>query len=122
MSLARRNLLREKTRFALSVTGVALAEMLVLLLGGFLSGIDRQISAYLDQAPGSVVVAQAGVRDLLLGTSLLPPETGEAVDTTEGVESAASVIVTSCTARIPVTTITVLTRKIPKGARSKTSA
>lgn len=92
MSLARRNLLREKTRFALSVTGVALAEMLVLLLGGFLSGIDRQISAYLEQAPGSVVVAQAGVRDLLLGTSLLPPGTGEAVDATEGVEQAVPIL------------------------------
>lgn len=61
MSIALRNLLKDKTRFALSVIGVALAVMLILLLGGFLSGMNTQITAYLDHAPGSVVVAQDGV-------------------------------------------------------------
>lgn len=73
MSLALHNLLKDKTRFALSVSGVALAVLLILLLGGFLSGMNAQITAYLDHAPGSLVVAQDGVRNLLGATSLLPP-------------------------------------------------
>ncbi|MBI3764012.1 MAG: ABC transporter permease [Chloroflexi bacterium] len=75
MSLARRNLFKDKTRFALSVGGVALAVMLILLLNGLLQGMNAQISAYLEHAPGSLVVAQDGVRNLLGATSLLPPGT-----------------------------------------------
>lgn len=72
MSLALRNLFKDKTRLALSVGGVALAVMLILLLDGILIGLYGQISAYLDHAPGSIVVAQDGVRNLLGATSLLP--------------------------------------------------
>ncbi len=72
MSLAFRNLLQDKTRFALSVSGVALAVLLILLLSGFLSGMNTQITAYLAHAPGSLVVAQSGVKNLLGATSLLP--------------------------------------------------
>src|SRR5512143_2008960 len=74
MNLARRNLIQDKTRFALSVLGVALAVMLILILSGFLNGMYRQISAYLDHTTGSIVVAQDGVRNLLGATSLLPTD------------------------------------------------
>lgn len=73
MSLARRNLFQDKLRFAMSVLGVALAVMLILILSGFLSGMFAQIAAYLDHAPGTVVLAQDGVTNLLGATSLLPP-------------------------------------------------
>ncbi len=73
MSLARRNLLQDNLRFAMSIVGVALAVMLILILNGFLSGMFAQIAAYLNHAPGSVVLAQDGVTNLLGATSLLPP-------------------------------------------------
>jgi putative ABC transport system permease protein len=73
MFLARRNLLQDSTRLALSITGVALAVMLILLLNGFLDGMYRQIAAYLEHTPGSVVVAQEDITNLLGATSLLPP-------------------------------------------------
>ncbi len=75
MPLAQRNLFNDKTRLALSVGGVALAVMLILLLNGFLDGLYTQISAYLEHAPGALVVAQDGVTNLLGATSLLPPGT-----------------------------------------------
>ncbi|HET9221210.1 MAG TPA: ABC transporter permease [Roseiflexaceae bacterium] len=78
MFLARRNLLQDTTRLALSVIGVALAVMLILLLNGFLDGMYRQIAAYLEHTPGSVVVAQADITNLLGATSLLPPGTAAA--------------------------------------------
>ncbi len=79
MSLAWRNLFRDKTRLALSVGGVALAVMLILVLSGFRTGMYAQISSYLDHAPGSLVVAQDGVANLLGATSLLPAGAQEAV-------------------------------------------
>ena len=72
MKIAWRNLLKDKTRLALSIGGVALAVMLILLLNGFLNGMYAQVSAYLNHAPGSLVVAQDGVSNLLAVSSQLP--------------------------------------------------
>jgi putative ABC transport system permease protein len=85
MFLARRNLFQDKTRLALSVGGVALAVMLILLLNGFLAGMNRQITSYLSYSPGSIVVAQKGVRNLLGATSLLPQGAIAEAEAVEGV-------------------------------------
>src|SRR4030042_919614 len=86
MRLAGRSLIQERTRLALSVLGVALAILLILLLQGFLRGMFRQIAAYLENSPGSVVVAQDGVVNLLGATSLLPQGAAEAVAAVDGVD------------------------------------
>lgn len=85
MSLARRNLLQDKTRLALSVAGVSLAVMLMLLLNGLLGGMYTQIGAYLDHSPGSLVLAQKGVRNLLGATSFLPPDATARIRAVPGV-------------------------------------
>ncbi len=85
MLLATRNLARDRTRLALSVTGVALAVMLILLLGGYRAGIYRQTATYLDHVPGSLVVVERGVRDFLGTNSILPPGAAQAAATTPGV-------------------------------------
>ncbi|HEX9681067.1 MAG TPA: ABC transporter permease [Anaerolineales bacterium] len=87
MFLARKHLLQDRTRLALNITGVALAVMLILLLNGFLTGMLRQITSYLDRSPGEIVVAQSGVRNLLGATSVLPAETLGRAEGVEGVES-----------------------------------
>lgn len=89
MSLARRNLVQDKTRLSLSVAGVALAIMLILILTGFASGISLQLSRYLDHAPGSVVLVQSGSQG---NSSVLPAETVNAVRRVAGVASAVPVI------------------------------
>ena len=88
MSLARRNLFQNKTRLLLSAAGVALSVMLILVLNGFLSGVYRQATAYLDSTPGSVVVAQEGVRNFFAANSVLPSGTVESVRETGGVSRA----------------------------------
>lgn len=92
MSLARRNLLQDRTRLALSVSGVAVAIILMLLLSGLLGGMYTQIGAYLDHSRGQVVVAQKGVRDLLGATSLLPAGTAERVRAEPDVASAIPIV------------------------------
>jgi putative ABC transport system permease protein len=74
MKLAWRNLLKDKTRLGLSIGGVALAVMLVLILNGFVTGLNAQIGAYLEHEPGTLVVAQDGVENLLGITSQLPDD------------------------------------------------
>ncbi len=85
MSLAYHNLFQDKVRSALSIAGVGLAIMLILILNGFLLGVDQVASTYLDHAPGSVVVARKDVKNFIASSSLLPPGTTEAVRTTAGV-------------------------------------
>lgn len=92
MSLARRNLSHDILRLALSVAGVGLAIMIIVLLSGFTDGINRQVTAYLDHAPGSVVVVQAGVTSLTGATSLLPAGTAERVRATPGVAAAVPIL------------------------------
>lgn len=92
MSLARRNLLQDKTRLALSVAGVALAVMLMLLLNGLLGGMYTQIGAYLDHSPGTLVVTQKGVRNLLGATSILPSGTDAQVRADSSVARAIPIV------------------------------
>ena len=92
MSLARRNLLKDKTRMTLSIGGVALAMMLILVLNGFLDGMYRQITSYLDQSAGSLVVAQEDVVNLLGATSLLPGGIVSQVEAVHGVDEAIPIL------------------------------
>jgi putative ABC transport system permease protein len=92
MSLPFRNLSKDKTRLGLSVGGVALAVTLILLLNGFLAGMYRQITSYLDHSPGSVIVAQRGVNNLLGATSLLPPGAAADAEKVEGVADVAPIL------------------------------
>ena len=85
MSLARRNLFQNKARLLLSAIGVALSVMLILILNGFLSGVYRQATAYLDNSPGSVVVVQDGIKNFFAASSVLPPGTVASVRETKGV-------------------------------------
>lgn len=79
MFIVWRNLVINKTRFALSVGGVALALMLVLILAGFRTGLLLQITAYLRNSPGSLVVAQSGVSSFFGVNSMLPVGAAEEV-------------------------------------------
>ena len=92
MLLARRNLFRDRTRFLLSVLGVAVSVGLILLLAGYRSGVYRQASAYLDNTPGTVVVAERGIRDFLGTSSVLPPAAADAVRSTAGVDRVIPVV------------------------------
>lgn len=92
MFLARRNLLKDKTRMALSVGGVALAVMLILVLNGFLDGLYAQITSYLDRSPGSIVVAQEDVTNLLGSTSLLTDGVESQVEAVRGVDEAIPIL------------------------------
>ena len=90
--LAFRNLWQQKFRLALSVSGVALSMMLIILLNGFLAGIYVQITAYLDNTPAALIVAQDGVTNLLGATSLLPANAEDQARGAPGVAQVAPIV------------------------------
>jgi putative ABC transport system permease protein len=95
MLLARRNLTHDRVRLGLSVTGVALSVMLILVLSGYLAGIYRQASTYLEHTPGTIVIAQQGVRTFAGSTSFLSTDALETLRATPGVERAIPIVMQS---------------------------
>jgi hypothetical protein len=82
--VARRQLLKEPAKVAVAVLAVGAAVALVLLLTGPRRGIGEQVTTYLDHQP-PVLVGQAGTRDFLSQTSVLPESTVALVATVPGV-------------------------------------
>ena len=70
--LARRNLLYEKDRLALSVAGIAAALALILLLLGFRAGLYATLTALVDNLGADLIIAQSGVQGLFASDSTIP--------------------------------------------------
>ena len=70
--LARRNLTRQRLRFALSAAGVGLALLLILSLEAIYSGVLRKVTAYPDNAGAPLIVSQRGVETMHMSSSSLP--------------------------------------------------
>lgn len=70
--LARRNLTRQRLRFALSAAGVGLALLLILSLEAIYSGVLRKVTAYPDNAGAPLIVSQPGVETMHMSSSTLP--------------------------------------------------
>ena len=95
MKLALQNLLQDKLRFALSVTGIALAVMLILFLLGLRAGVFRSAGIYLDNAPGSVAVMPEGVKSTRAGSGqFLSRDTVSAIASARGVARTTPIILT----------------------------
>ena len=60
--IAWRNLVRDRTRLAVSVGGVAFAVLLILLLQGLYTGVNEEAARYLRSVGADVWVGQAGTR------------------------------------------------------------
>ncbi|MCL7453921.1 MAG: ABC transporter permease, partial [Anaerolineae bacterium] len=90
--LAWRNLTRERTRLAISVGGVALAVVLILAMGGIFAGAEEHAVAYIRNQPASLWLMQAGVDNMHMASSLLPPGTVNRVRAVDGVATAAGVL------------------------------
>lgn len=93
VSVARKALFQEKLRFAMGVGGVALAVMLILVLQGMYTGVQRQITAYLDMTGADLVVGQKDARNFLGARSTVPQEDVVQAERTVGVAEVVPVIV-----------------------------
>jgi putative ABC transport system permease protein len=84
--LARRNLLSEKGRFAMSVGGVAFAVLMILIVVALYRGWSSAGSFY-TKLPGDLWISQTGTSDPYHSTSFLPAERAAALARIDGVEA-----------------------------------
>ena len=97
--LARRNFFQDRRRAVLSVTGVAVALLLVLVLDGIFAGAMRQVTAYLRNVPADAIVSQRGVRTMHMSASSLPDTARDQAAEADGVSWAEAIEYASGTIR-----------------------
>jgi putative ABC transport system permease protein len=90
--IALRNLFEGKTRFIISVGGVALAILLILVFDGVFAGSMKQVTIYMDKTPFDIVVAQKGVKNLHMTTSFFPTSKVNEIKKVKGVENVSSIL------------------------------
>lgn len=85
--------MREKTRLAVSVGGVAVAVMLIMLLRGLYTGVNEQAGRYLRSVGADVWVAQEGTRGGFgHSVSVLPRDLADLISGVDGVAEAAPLL------------------------------
>lgn len=95
IKLAWRNLVHEPTRFSISVGGVALAVLLILVMAGVFAGSEEHAVAYIKNQPADLWMMQAGVENLHMSSSLVPPDVVQRAGQVEGVEQAVGLLYAS---------------------------
>lgn len=90
--LAFRNLFQNKARLVISVGGVALALLLILSLDAVFTGVERQITAYIEHSDADVWVSQTDVLNMHMASSSLPDSVVRKVKHVYGVASVTPII------------------------------
>jgi putative ABC transport system permease protein len=90
--VARRTILADRRRLAVSVAGVGAAVGLIFLLQGLWSGFQSQITAYPDNAGADLFIAEPGTRNLVGDTSVLPLTAVDDVAALDGVSKASPLL------------------------------
>lgn len=86
--VARRNILADRRRLAISVLGVGAALALMLLIEGLWGGFRVQISAYEDNVGVDLLVGEPGTRNLLGDVSVVPLDAVSTIRAIPGVDRA----------------------------------
>ena len=90
--LAFRNLFQNKARLVISVGGVALALLLILSLDAIFTGVERQVTAYIEHSGADIWVSQADVRNMHMASSSLPDSVTRKVKYVPGVASVTPIL------------------------------
>lgn len=91
--LARRNLVHERGKLALSVAGVAASLALILLLLGFRAGLYATITAFVENVGADIIVAQDGVQGIFASDSAVPLDIHDDVATAANAREAGHILV-----------------------------
>jgi putative ABC transport system permease protein len=85
--LAFRNLFQNKVRLVVSTGGVALALLLILVLDAVVTGVQTQVTSFIDNSNVDVIVSQENVRNMHMAYSALPASYETRVRNVAGVAS-----------------------------------
>jgi putative ABC transport system permease protein len=90
--IAWRNLTGERRRWVISMVALGIAAMLVIFLEGTSRWVTSSSTAYLDHSGAHLVIAQAGIEDLLFAQSTFPLAAAGTAGRLPGVASIHSVV------------------------------
>ncbi len=91
--VARKNLLTERTRLAISVGGVALSVFLIGILLSLYRGWGEKVGEYVEAVPADLWVASEGTTDFIYAASVLPDSVGAYLDLLPEVDTVSPLIV-----------------------------
>ncbi|MFV1948813.1 MAG: ABC transporter permease [Anaerolineales bacterium] len=92
IKLGWRNLIFERTRLAISVSGVSLAVLLILVMSGVFAGSEEHAVAYIKNQPASLWMMQSGVANMHMSSSTLSADALEKVKAVPGVQEAVGLL------------------------------
>lgn len=87
-----RNIFQNKIRLVISVGGVALAMILILSLDAVFTGVERQITAYINNSRADIFVSQKDVRNMHMAYSSLPRSVIKDVESIPGIENVTPIL------------------------------
>ncbi len=90
--LSTRSLLNDPLRFAMSLSAITFAVILVVLLQAIMDGTVAKSTAYIDNVGADVFVARQGVNNMSLAVSTLPEQTEAAIAAVPGVAGASGIV------------------------------
>ena len=91
--VARKNLLNERTRLAISVGGVALSVFLIGILLSLFRGWNEKVGEYVEDVPADLWVASEGATDFVTAASILSDSVGTRLGFLPEVETVGPLIV-----------------------------
>lgn len=91
--VARKNLLTERIRLAISVGGVALSVFLIGILLSLYRGWDEKVGQYMESVPADLWVASEGATDFIFAASILPGSVGSQLGFVPEVDTVSPLIV-----------------------------
>src|SRR3989304_5012878 len=91
--VARKTLLNERTRLAISVGGVALSVFLIGILLSLYRGWEMKVGEYVELVPADLWVCSEGCRDFIQAASVLPEAAGTQLGLLPEVETVSPLIV-----------------------------
>jgi len=90
--IARKNLLAEKARLIVAISGVAFAVFLIVLIQSLFLGFRQSAGAFVEDLPFQLWVVQDGTFDLYHSTSLIPSQYADRVAQIPGVAAVQRVV------------------------------
>ena len=105
LKLALRNFTYDRTRLAISAGGIALAILLILVIGGLFAGSEEHAVLYIRRQPVPLWLMQGGVENLHMSSSILPETTQAQVEQVDGVKKAVGVLYANVGVELGDTTV-----------------
>lgn len=93
VAYAMKNLLKDKLRFIISISGIAVAIALILLINGFASGLYKETAAYYFNQPVGIIVSETGA-GMLSATSSIQNNLSQKIADLQGVKTVSPTIYT----------------------------